>query len=230
MSVVVKTRRKKAVQPTVPAPPAPAARAPKARGIRRLPSAERIQELFRRFEENAKARGVPSDLAAWIEGRARSALSKSPGQLSEDEKRALIAFRYLASPSGMGADVRRESKKVARLVSAWLKRGRSDIPGIDEPSARPLFGAIRGAVKRHDWERLRGILEGGPIRRVGRRKKAAPAPAQPVTQTPAPATSKKKGGRKKRAVPVPTQPVPEEAPPEAVAQLAETLGPLGVTA
>ena len=208
------------MQPTVPAPPAPAARAPKARGIRRLPSAERLQELFRRFEENAKARGVPSDLAAWIEGRARSALSKSPGQLSEDEKRALIAFRYLASPSGMGADVRRESKKVARLVSAWLKRGRSDIPGVDEPSARSLFGAIRSAVKRHDWERLRGILEGGPIRRVGRRKRAAPAPA----------AHKKKGGRRKRAAPAPTQPVPEEAPPEAVAQLAETLGPLGATA
>lgn len=220
------------MQPTLPAPPAPAARAPKARGIRRLPSAERLQELFRRFEENAKARGVPSDLAAWIEGRARSALSKSPGQLSEDEKRALIAFRYLASPSGIGADVRRESKRVARLVSAWLKQGRSDIPGVDEPSARSLFGAIRGAVKRHDWERLRGILEGGPIRRVGRRKKAVPAPAPAkVTQTPAPAAPKKRGGKKrKKAVPAPVQPVPEEAPPEAVAQFAETLAPLGATA
>jgi hypothetical protein len=254
MSVAAKARRKKgaALQPAPPVAPAPVA--PKAKGIRRLPSAERLQELFRRFEENAKARGVPSNLAAWIEGRVRSALSKAPNQLSEDEKRALVAFRYLASPSGMGVDVRRESKRIARLVSAWLKQGRSDIPGVDEPSARALFAAVRGAVKRRDWERLRSILEGGPLRRAGRRGKVkAPAPAAPaveeavppaappappapaVTQPPpapaAPAAApapKKKSRKKKAEAPAAkeTPAVEEEAPPEAAAQLVQELGPL----
>ena len=254
MSVAAKARFKRRAA-RQPAPPAPAP-APKAKGIRRLPSAERLQELFRRFEESARARGVPSDLAAWIEGRARSALSKAPGQLSEDEKRALVAFRYLASPSGMGADVRRESKRIARLVSAWLKQGRSDIPGVDEPSARALYAAVRGAVKRRDWEKLRSVLEGGPLRRAGRRGKTEvpaveeatklktakappPAPAAPpvaaaavtapVEAVAAPAPKKK--GRKKGA----EAPAAEETPtPEAVARLVQELGPLagqlGVTA
>jgi hypothetical protein len=259
MSVAVKARSKRRAAQAVAVPqPVPPA-APKAKGIRRLPSAERIRELIRRLEEGAEARGMPSDLAAWIEGRVRSALSKAPGQLSEDEKRALIAFRYLASPSGMGADVRRESKRIARLVSAWLKQGRSDIPGIDEPGARALFAAIRGAVKRRDWGRLRSILEGGPIRRVGRRKKAAPPPpaapavapapppAQPAPTPPAPAPAvevaqppvapapaeaaapkKRKGGRRGKAEAAPAQPAPEEVPPpEAVAELVKTLGPVG---
>jgi len=214
MSVAAKARRKKgaALQPAPPVAPAPVA--PKAKGIRRLPSAERLQELLRRFEESAKARGVPSDLAAWIEGRVRSALSKAPGQLSEDEKRALVAFRYLASPSGMGVDVRRESKRIARLVSAWLKQGRSDIPGIDEPSARALFAAVRGAVKRRDWERLRSILEGGPLRRAGRRGRTKAPPATPAveeaTAPPAPPAAPP-------APPAPavTQPPPAPAAPAA---------------
>jgi hypothetical protein len=258
MSVAAKARRKKgaALQPAPPVAPAPVA--PKAKGIRRLPSAERLQELLRRFEESAKARGVPSDLAAWIEGRVRSALSKAPGQLSEDEKRALVAFRYLASPSGMGVDVRRVSKRIARLVSAWLKQGRSDIPGVDEPSARALFAAVRGAVKRRDWERLRSILEGGPLRRAGRRgrtkaptpaapaavEKAAPPappaappapPAPAVTQPPPapaapPAAPAPKKSRKKKAEAPAAKETPaaeEKAPPEAVAQLVQELGPLG---
>jgi len=212
MTVVpVKTRKARTKKRAPPAPPAIApVRKPR---LRKLPAAQRIEALLARFAENARERGVPSDVAAWIEGRVKSAIAKTPSQLSEDEKRALIAFRYLAAPGGMGYDVRRESKKIARLVSSWLKAGRSDVQGVDEPTARALYGAIRSAVKRKDWSRLNEILKGGPLRV---KKKVKPAPAAP-TVTPAPATAPKPKKRKvKKAAPA-AAPVVEVAPEEAEA-------------
>ena len=179
--------------------------------VKQLKGEARLSAVIENAKKNLAAANAPAHLIRYLENLWNSALSKTTGQLTDEEKRALTALLYLSSPSGFGVDVRRDSRH-ARTVHSWLKASGKDIPDVDTPMAQKLYGSLRRAYKTGNWERFKALIEG----KVAPRGKMRPAlPTKRTRQAKRGTTRRKKA---KTTTPVetipPAAPAPEVPAPE----------------
>jgi hypothetical protein len=181
--------------------------------LKELKGEARINYLIQTAKSNLVANGAPSSLVRYLEKLWSSALSKTPGMLTPEEKNALMALMYVSNPAGFGRDVRTESRH-ARQVYTWLKQTGRDIPGIDTPDAYAFYSALRNAYRRKNWARFEALIKGTVRPRVTAKARtlAASAAALAKTKTKTRKTSGKKARKKKaEAAPAPAEAAPAEA-------------------
>ena len=188
--------------------------------MRRKPEAVAAEKLTA-FRAKAEARGVPEGVLRYIAARVREAVGKRQEELTPEEKRALVALRYIIAPGGMGLDVKTLAKRVAVSVAPWLARGGTDIPKLDEPSAANIYETVRRLVRRRAWRKLLRFLKTGEVPPPKPKAKAAATVPAPAPAPTAPKKARKKAAPAPTAVTVPAPVAPTEAvevaPPAEVA-------------
>ena len=186
----------------------------------------RVNYLLQAAKSNLVANGAPSSLVSYLEQLWSSALGKTPGRLTPQEKNALMALMYLSNPAGFGRDVRTDSRH-ARQVYTWLKQTGRDIPGVDTPDAYAFYSALRNAYRKKNWARFEALIKGTASARVT--AKARRLAARAAAAAPAKTKTRKTSGRKARkkkteaapaapaeAAPAPAAAAPAEAAPTPV--------------
>jgi hypothetical protein len=191
--------------------------------LKGLKGEARINYLIQAAKSSLVASGAPSSLVSYLEQLWSSALGKTPGKLTPQEKNALVALMYLSNPAGFGRDVRTDSRH-ARQVYTWLKQTGRDVPGVDTPDAYAFYSALRNAYRKKNWARFEALIKGTASARVT--AKARRLAARAAAAAPAKTKTRKTSGRKARkkkveAAPAETVPTPVETTP-AEAAPAET--------
>jgi len=170
----------------------------------------RVNYLLQAAKSNLVANGAPSSLVSYLEQLWSSALGKTPGRLTPQEKNALAALMYLSNPAGFGRDVRTDTRH-ARQVYTWLKQTGRDIPGVDTPDAYAFYSALRNAYRKKNWARFEALIKGAVRARVT--AKARRLAARAAAAAPAKTKTRKTSGRKARKKKVEAAPAPAEAAP-----------------
>jgi hypothetical protein len=189
--------------------------------LKGLKGEARVNYLIQAAKSNLVANGAPSSLVSYLEQLWSSALSKTPGRLTPQEKNALVALMYLSNPAGFGRDVRIESRH-ARQVYTWLKQTGRDIPSVDTPEIYALYSALRRAYRRKNWVRFEALIKGTVSARVTAKARRLAAHAAAPAKTKTRKTSGRKARKKKKteaapAAPAEVVPAPAEAAPAVTA-------------
>jgi hypothetical protein len=193
--------------------------------LKGLKGEARVNYLIQAAKSNLVANGAPASLVSYLEQLWSSALGKTPGRLTPQEKNALVALMYLSNPAGFGRDVRTDSRH-ARQVYTWLKQTGRDIPGVDTPDAYAFYSALRNAYRKKNWARFEALIKGTASARVTAKARRLAARAAAPARTKTRKTSGRKARKKKTeaapAAPAEAAPTPvETAPAEAASAPAE---------
>ena len=178
--------------------------------LKGLKGEARVNYLIQAAKSSLVANGAPSSLVSYLEQLWSSALGKTPGRLTPQEKNALAALMYLSNPAGFGRDVRTDTRH-ARQVYTWLKQTGRDIPGVDTPDAYAFYSALRNAYRKKNWARFEALIKGTASARVT--AKARRLAARAAAAAPAKTKTRKTSGRKARKKKVEAAPAPAEAAP-----------------